>query len=186
MKWHRFLLTITTVISISLPNYAFSEECDEETWNQALNYQKKADVWYNAQALKFNDFLKSHKEHVFLHQEFNARELEALWNPRKRSLQKKINLQVRSSQLVITLLNDQADQINEESEIVESALNRWQRISQLCQNEHKIANAISSLNYVKSNQDLKIELAQLLGKIDLVKRIYQNEVDILNWTRNAH
>lgn len=147
---------------------------------------EKVDRWYNSQARQFNDFLKVHKQHVFLHQEFNARELETIWNPRKRNLQRKIDMQIKASEIVIVALDDQSDQINEESEIVQSALSRWQRISQNCEKEHKIANAISSLKYIKSNQNLKVELVQLLDKIDRVKRIYQTEVDTLNWTKNVH
>lgn len=184
MKWHWFFLTIAATTAITLPIPALSEDCNVETWNQTLKYQRKVDHWYNEQATKFNVFLKKHRHQVFLHQEFNTQELEMFWRPQKRNLHKIISQQIDASREVIRVLDYQSDRISEESRRVKSAQQRWYRISKQCEKDNQLANAATSLGYVKSNKALKADVSQLLSKMEQIKAIYQREVDILTWTKD--
>ena len=168
MKWHWFFLTIAATTAITLPIPALSEDCNVETWNQTLKYQRKVDHWYNEQATKFNVFLKKHRHQVFLHREFNTQELEMFWRPQKRHLHKIISQQIDASREVIRVLAQQ----------------RWYRISKQCEKDNQLANAATSLGYVKSNKALKADVSQLLSKMEQIKAIYQREVDILTWTKD--
>ena len=56
MKWHGLYLTVAAFMLITLPIKGVSEHCREDTWNQALNFQKQVESWYNKKASKFNRY----------------------------------------------------------------------------------------------------------------------------------
>lgn len=90
MKWRGLYITVTAFMLLTLPIKAVSEHCHEDSWNQALKFQKQAESWYNEKASKFNDFLDFHKQQEFLCQEFSTAEMSALWNSQSDLYQRKI------------------------------------------------------------------------------------------------
>lgn len=183
MRWLRAFITITAILSITLPIPVFAAQCDEKSWNQSLTFQKRVDAWYNQQATKYNDFLSLHKQRVLLHQQFSELELRRLWRTQKRIFINTMNAQIQAANETVSQLDQQIHTVSDGADIIDKAITRWRSINQQCEKHQQFINSATSLNYIQANQILKLEQEKLVSKLNQLKRIYQYEADLLTKTQ---
>lgn len=183
MRWLRAFITITAILSITLPIPVFAAQCDEKSWNQSLTFQKRVDAWYNQQATKYNDFLSLHKQRVLLHQQFSEQELRRFWRTQKRIFINTMNAQIQAANETVSQLDQQIHTVSDGAVIIDRAIIRWRSINQQCEKQQQFINTATSLNYIQANQILKLEQEKLVSKLNQLKRIYQYEADLLTKTQ---
>ncbi|MBN3494012.1 hypothetical protein [Vibrio neptunius] len=179
MKWRGLYITVTAFMLLTLPIKAVSEHCREDSWNQALKFQKQAESWYNEKASKFNDFLAFHKQQEFLYQEFSTAEMSALWNSQSELYRRKILDQSQAATTVVANLHKEIDEIRQQSSIIDRANNNWKNLSTHCTQVALNINSSSSQYYINTNLALKQETERLVSKLNIMIGIYQQEIQAI-------
>lgn len=179
MKWHGLYLTVAAFMLITLPIKGVSEHCREDTWNQALNFQKQVESWYNKKASKFNQFLAFYKQQAFLYQEFSTEELSALWDSKNELHQKRILSQSKAATIAVARLQKESAAIHQQSSIIDRAYDKWKNIYTHCNQAELKINSSSSQHYMNVNLTLKKETESLQKKIDVMIKTYQREIEVI-------
>ncbi|WP_253816764.1 hypothetical protein [Vibrio coralliilyticus] len=179
MKWHGLYLTVAAFMLITLPIKGVSEHCREDTWNQALNFQKQVESWYNKKASKFNQFLAFHKQQAFLYQEFSTEELSALWDSKNELHQKRILSQSKAATIAVARLQEEGVAIHQQSSIIDRAYDKWKNIYTHCNEAELKINSSSSQHYMNVNLTLKKETESLQTKIDVMIKTYRREIEVI-------
>ena len=179
MKWHGLYLTVSAFMLITLPIKGVSEHCREDTWNQALNFQKQVESWYNKKASKFNQFLAFHKQQAFLYQELSTEELSALWDSKNELHHKRILSQSKAAIIAVARLQEESAAIHQQSSIIVRAYDKWKNIYTHCNQAELKINSSSSQHYMNVNLTLKKETESLQKKIDVMIKTYRREIEVI-------
>ncbi|MFB9217814.1 hypothetical protein [Vibrio sinaloensis] len=179
MKWHWVTFTIAAVCLSTLPFPSNSAHCDVKTWNSILKSQKQIDHSYNFHATRFNQLLKHHSTQPLLHQTFEEQDITALWRAGNPQSQQKLSMQIEASQQVIQAIEEELLAINQLQHDVLVQAGEWQGMSEHCALEQRTANVAVSHNYGQSNRLLGKSIEQLKGKLTLIQRRYEQEVETL-------
>ncbi len=170
------LFSITTITLITLSWQVHASQCNEQEWNKALVSQQALDRKYNLLATKYNDWLPSFQQAIFLHIEFSNEELSYLWNKNTNQFQEKVVNQINTALESRLLVNDLIQYLDTIPNQVSEQLGYWNDIGQACEREGLISNEVAAGHYVKSDQQLTQDLINLKEQLATMRRYYDREV----------
>lgn len=170
------LNSITTIFLITLSWLTQASQCNEQEWNKALVSQQALDCKYNTLASKYNMWLPSFQQSIFLHLEFSNEELTYLWGKNANHFRDKIDRQIQvalESRQMISSLAPYLDEINED---VTEQISLWNRIGRDCEIDRLITNEVAAQHYVQSDKHLIQELNNFEQQLDTMRSYYDREV----------
>ncbi|MGY2574156.1 hypothetical protein [Vibrio sp. C8] len=173
------LISITTIFLITLSWLTQASQCNEQEWNKALVSQQELDRKYNLLASKYNMWLPSFHQSIFLHLEFSNEELTYLWAKNANHFRDKIDRQIEAaleSRQMISSLTPYLDEINED---VAEQISAWNRIGQDCEIDRLITNEVAAQHYMQSNKRLTQELTNFKQQLNTMRDYYDREILVL-------
>ncbi len=170
---------ITAILLFTLSWYAQAAQCNEQDWNKALISQEALDRKYNLLAIKYNQWLPTFHDSVFLYKEFSPQELEYLWNKNSNSFQQKVAKQISFALKSRQSINDFIQHIPTIPPLVDKQIVAWKALKQACSKDKLITNEIAADHYIDSNSVLKKDLNDLLTQLKIMHRFYDHEIVIL-------
>ncbi|PNH81950.1 hypothetical protein [Vibrio diazotrophicus] len=170
------LNSITTIILITLSWLTHASQCNEQDWNKALVSQQALDRKYNSLAQKYNKWLPSFQQSIFLHLEFSNQELTYLWAKNSNHFRSKIDRQIEAaleSRQKISSLVSYLDEISQE---VTTQISAWNKIGQDCEVDRLITNEVAAQHYVQSNRQLIQEFTNFKQQLFTMRSYYDREI----------
>ncbi|MBD0787179.1 hypothetical protein HUO09_12565 [Vibrio sp. Y2-5] len=153
-----------------------ASQCNEQDWNKALVSQQALDSQYNSVALKYNRWLPSFQQSIFLHLEFSNQELSYLWAKNANHFRDKIDRQVEAALESRQEINSLSPNLDEITDDVVEQIAAWDRIRQDCEVDRLITNEVAAQHYVQSDKQLIQELTNLKQQLATMRRYYDREV----------
>ncbi|WP_165313844.1 hypothetical protein [Vibrio ziniensis] len=174
MKTH--LRSVSTVMLITLSWLSQASQCNEQEWNKALASQRVWDQTYNLLASKYNEWLPSFQQSIFLHVEFSNNELSYLWSKDTNHFQDKVNKQILAISESRQQLNSLIQYIDRLPDEVLEQLQTWRDIEEACGSDKLIANEVAAGHYIRSDQQLIQDFTHLKKQLEIMRRSYDNEI----------
>lgn len=170
---------ITAILLLTLSSHVNAAQCNEQEWNQALISQQALDKKYNLIADKYNRWLPTFHNSVFLHKEFSHQELNYLWHKDSDKFRYKVTQQIETAILAKQTISELIDNIAGIPPVINQQLKTWQDIQYACQQQNSITNEIAADHYITSDIALQKDLSNLVQQLKIMQSYYNNEVLIL-------
>ena len=119
-----------------------------------------------------------------LHQEFTLNELAGLWTAGSLATKHKLEMQLDASRQIIQAIEEEMIRITSLEADITEASELWSQLSEHCQAIQLATNGAVSHNYAQSNTMLKKSVEQLVGKLRLIQKRYENEFTSLNQSQD--
>ncbi|MFV0448169.1 MAG: hypothetical protein ACK5MF_06870 [Vibrio sp.] len=170
------LFYITTIFLITLPWYSNASQCNERDWNRALVSQQSLERKYNLLASRYNEWLGSFQQSIFLHIEFSRQELTYLWQKNSNNFQQKIEKQLLFALESRQQVNDLIQYLETIPSQVQTQQAVWDKIGQDCTNDKLITNSVAALHYRSFDDSLLLDLSNLKQQLTTMNRYYDREI----------
>jgi len=122
---------ITAILLLTLSSHLNAAQCNEQEWNQALTSQQELDNKYNRIANKYNHWLPTFHNSVFLHREFSRQELNYLWHKDSDNFQYQVTQQIKTSIQAKQTISKLIEHIASIPPVINRQLKTWQEIHSL-------------------------------------------------------